>query len=540
VEVAAALRVRSGDAIQGCEAMRLGALGHAGLAVATETTRVLVDPWFDPHGAFLGSWFPYPDNSVALTPEVLDPDAVVVTHEHFDHLDPWFLAQLAPTVPVVVCQFPSFALRDKILAAGEREIVELPPWERHRIGDVSVFFVPEESPMNHDAAVVVTHGDEAVVDLNDARLSPAQLREIRREVGGRVDVLLLQGAGASWYPICYEYPPERRRELSAQKRAAKLNYMVRAVGATGPRVAVPFAGPPCFLDPALAVHNQEMDEGIFPDLATVAAWLQPRVRARVEVLLPGDAWDLTTTTREPEPSWHDFDWSRRGEYLAGYAARRRTFLDEVWAAHPEPARALWPEFHAYFERLLAMNRYFLERIDLRVGFDLSGPGGGRWSVDLRAGAPAVHPVLEDCQYVYRFDARWLPAILDGTIGWEDFLLSLRFSAARDPDVYNDHLLGILKFATPSALAAVERFETSIDVEETITVTAGDRRYRVQRWCPHAGHDLSETGQVLPGGVLQCLAHHYEFDLDSGQCLTGACPALRTERLSDEPQPARPA
>ena len=55
-------------------------------------------------------------------------------------------------------------------------------------------------------------------------------------------------------------------------------------------------------------------------------------------------------------------------------------------------------------------------------------------------------------------------------------------------------------------------------------------YSIARYCPHAGNDLLDTGEVLPGRVIRCLAHHYEFDLESGRCTTGQCPALDVRRL----------
>ena len=92
------------------------------------------------------------------------------------------------------------------------------------------------------------------------------------------------------------------------------------------------------------------------------------------------------------------------------------------------------------------------------------------------------------------------------------MLSCRFEAWRSPDLYNDHLLGLLKFADAESLRAVEAFETSPLAQEYITVHAEGRSYRIERYCPHAGNDLLETGEVLPGRILRCLAHHYEFDL----------------------------
>jgi UDP-MurNAc hydroxylase len=141
--------------------------------------------------------------------------------------------------------------------------------------------------------------------------------------------------------------------------------------------------------------------------------------------------------------------------------------------------------------------------------------------------------IEDCSYIYRFQSRWLPSILDGRTPWEDFLLSLRIRAWRDPDVYNDHLLGLLKFAEPAALRAVETFETTTASDERITIHSDGWVYSVSRYCPHAGNDLLNTGEVLPGGRLCCLAHHYEFDLTSGRCVNGNCEPLQVHRLEGE-------
>src|SRR6185436_4060065 len=104
----------------------------------------------------------------------------------------------------------------------------------------------------------------------------------------------------------------------------------------------------------------------------------------------------------------------------------------VLARHPEPDASLWEPFREYFERLLAMSPYFNRRIDQRVGFEVTGPGGGSWAVDFRAGTRGVSRELGDaCGHVYRFASRWLPSILAGDTPWEDFFLSLRFSVRPD-------------------------------------------------------------------------------------------------------------
>lgn len=511
--------------------MEITALGHAGLKLESADSTLLIDPWFSPEGAFLASWFQFPENQHLLNSTLYQPTAIIISHEHLDHLDAWFLNQVPGHIPVVIPDYPSPQLHHKILAAGPRPIHTLPAWTSWDISEhCQVFFVPEESPMNHDAAVVIEQGDRVVLNLNDARLSPTQLQNICSHLNKPIDVLALQGAGASWYPLCYHYPPEQQQTLSARKRLAKLNYMVRAITAVNPVQVLPFAGPPCFLDPDLSQFNEEMVSGIFPDQQQVVTWLQDQGITNTLVMLPGDRWNLDTQTQTGDPQWTDFKFGPHSPYLQDYANRRQRIIAAFKETYPLPQTSLWPDFQAYFEHLLSLSPYFNQQIDMRVGFEIEGPGGGQWAVDFRPASQGVFPALGDCAYQYRFSARWLAPLIAGELAWEDFFLSLRFSAWRHPDQYNDHLLGLLKFANATALQAVEAYETALSSPEMMTVQSENITFQVQRYCPHAGQDLRHVGEVLPSHILRCLGHHYEFDLTTGQCLTGNCPSLHVIKV----------
>lgn len=508
-------------------------LGHAGLRVESlGGATILCDPWLCPEGCFQGGWFQFPDNSHLLRdPRLLRPDAVLISHEHLDHVDPWFMARLAADVPVYIPRYPSPALKEKILRGGPRRIVETEQWEDVEVAPGVVAFFVSEPPMNHDSAMVIRADGRTLLNMNDARLFPVQLREIRQKVGGHVDVFGFQGAGASWYPMVYGYDGDRAAQLSRKKRLSKYVYCQKVMKVVEPTIGIPFAGPPAFLDPDLFQYNAEQEgDGIFPDQQQVADWLARRGYANTVVLLPGDAWDAEAETKSADPHWEGFSFADRWDYLRDYAVRRRPHLEAVLARYPEPRESLEGPFRAYMDNLLSMSPYFNGRIDMRVGFDVRGPGGGQWAVDFRPGSEGVYDGLEGCGYRYSFESRWLPPIMDGSIPWEDFFLSLRFDARRDPDVYNDHLLGLLKFADREALQAVEDFESRPVSDERITIHSEGRVYSVARYCPHAGSDLLETGEVLPGGVLRCLAHHYEFDLNTGACAASNCPPLEVDEL----------
>lgn len=369
--------------------MQVTYLGHAGLKVETRSATLLCDPLLSPEGTFQASWFPYPDNAnvLASDPGILEPTAIVISHEHLDHIDPWLLERIPSHVPAVIFRFPSPVLRRKILEVRDRPIIEMPAWESVEIAPgTSVFFVPEESPMNHDVGIVVCGDGQTLLDLNDARLAPLQFREIKEKVGGKIDLFALQGAGASWYPMCYEYTDDRRRELSRQKRLAKFGYMARSIRVVKPTTVIPFAGPPCFLDPQLFKHNAEMTNGIFPDQQQVVDWLAQRGINNCVVLLPGDAWDIDGERKVPEPGWEGFSFANPEPYLTEYAERRRPQVDAVMARYPAPDASLWPEFKRYFEHLLTPEP-LLQRSDRdarRVRID------GPWGWRLGGGFPPRH------------------------------------------------------------------------------------------------------------------------------------------------------
>ncbi len=519
--------------------MRITSLGHAGLELETDDLRLLMDPWLTRRGAFQGAWHQFPSNAHLDTPARLDCDWVTVSHEHLDHMDLGVLTRLPARTRVLVPKYPAQTFLRRLRAGGVANVIEVPAWRRFPLntrGDW-LTFIPETSPMCHDAGVLVCAGGVSVLHCNDARLSVTQGRRAAVEAGGSLDVMAVQMSGASWHPICYEYPPAVRERIETEKRTGKFKAVTRLLRGVAPKLAVPFAGPPCFLDPVLRQHNSSAGRpGIFPQLDQAAAWLAEHLRGVPSMhWLPGDTYEPGSGRLVRDPRWEGFSFADTEAYLDAYAAERAADLAAVYAEHPEPDGTLGERFAEHFARLGELSSYFLERIDMTVRFEVEGPGGGRW--DARLGPHRVRVDLNgggrDVQYRFRVASRWLEPVIAGRIGWEDLLLSLRFAAWRSPDLYNDYLVGLLKHADPDALAAVEAYEVSRDPAETIEVQGPDGRYEIGRYCPHAGEDLA-FGAVVTGGVLRCLGHNFDFDLATGRCLNARCDGLPVRRA----EPAR--
>lgn len=436
--------------------MKVSSLGHTGLKVEAQNCRILVNPWLSPEGAFLASWFQYPDNQHLVVPSLFEPDAIIISHEYLDHLDPWFLAQIPSHIPVIIPKYPSPVLYQKIAAAGGRIIQEKASWEVFQIAETRIFFVAAASPMHHAAAIVMISDGQSLLNLNNVQLTPCQLYCIQSQVQA-IDLLMLRGQTAPWFPLCYGYPPDRQQHYCQQGQIAQFHQMAQAIRRVQPKMAIPLVSSPCFLDRHLRHWNQEAD-GLFPEPQQIGDWLHSQGIDNTVLLLPGDSWDLTTCTKATCPIWNNLRSGDRQCYLESYAQRRAIHIERVMSRYPEPDRDLWQPFQEYFTYLLSLSPYFNQKINLRIGFDILGAGGGQWTVDFRSNSQGVCDRLEDCSYLYRFASRWLTALLNGTLLWEDFFFSLRFQIWRELEAENDYLFGLLKLAHPTALKAVEDYE----------------------------------------------------------------------------------
>ena len=170
-------------------------------------------------------------------------------------------------------------------------------------------------------------------------------------------------------------------------------------------------------------------------------------------------------------------------------------------ANPEPSAdsGLAERFAAHMESLGTLSEYFLARIGMTLRFEVSGPAGGTW--DAHIGPRRVRSTSTAAR------ARGLPAAAGRPLarrrrhrphplGGAAALAAVL--ARREPDHYNDYLVGLLKHADLAALRAVEEFESARDPYETIEVEDRGRRVQVSRYCPHAGEDLAETAVVATG------------------------------------------
>jgi L-ascorbate metabolism protein UlaG (beta-lactamase superfamily) len=106
--------------------MRITWIGHSTVLIDLDGVRLLTDPVLRPRVTHLRRLGPV--NWDALR----EVDAVVVSHAHYDHLDPASLRRLGGSVPLIV---PKGAAR---MVRGFEQVVELEEGEETRVGGLAI------------------------------------------------------------------------------------------------------------------------------------------------------------------------------------------------------------------------------------------------------------------------------------------------------------------------------------------------------------------------------------------------------------------
>jgi UDP-MurNAc hydroxylase len=513
--------------------VRATSIGHAGILIETEHGSILCDPWFVP--AFFGSWFVFPRNdhlTAGLVAGIERPDFLYVSHLHGDHLDESFLAEhVDRQATVLLPDFPTGELERRLRSLGFRDFVATADGQAVQLGGLEIAIHVETSVTDGpggDSALVVSDGSSRLVNQNDCRLhAPSDLTR-----HGPVDIQWLQYSGAIWYPMVYDLPDDERHELAVAKVDAQFGRAIRYVEAVGARVVVPSAGPPCFLDPELAELNVVTGDeiSIFPD---AAAFLERLAKDGIEtgvLAIPGTTIDITPdaiTVHHPMP---DDDvaaiFTAKADHLRRYHDDWAPWLAVERASWPAPQPDLAGRLAAWWEPLLATAPALRAAVG---GGCLLRCGDEAVLIDFPTGA--VRPYAGE-PYAFSFD---LPRplveriVADRAVDWSNSLfLSLRFRAWRAGD-FNEHLYNFFKslsaerIARADAEAAAKRAPLTAATEE---IERGG--YVMERYCPHRRADLAIFGEI-DGGVLTCALHGWQFDLETGRCLTADDRRLRVRR-----------
>ena len=500
--------------------MRITFLGHAGFCVETSRAIVITDPWLSPSGAFDSAWFQYPRNH-HLAAYVQDrlADArkerfVYLSHEHKDHFDPAFLESLrCRDFTVVIADFRRAYLKSVFAEYHCKDVVVCSHVQEVEIPGGKLKLYLDDSELNRDSAILIEAEGQTFLNLNDCRIFDA-LPTIAHEQGP-IDVFTCQFSGAGWHPTCYEYPRKTYEAIARKKMIAKFNSVAQAIRSVAPRVFVPSAGPPCFLDPSLSHLNFEA-VNIFPRAPKLLQFLQPRLRAvdtSLLELMPGDVLDVDTCTiayetkdRVSEETFEPYIRAYMASYEGFFLERQRQYQDRDGGME-----LIGRLGQALQEKLGVLTLH--DRVQTPVYFCLDDLPDQMLRVDFPAKRVDLASRIEDDNHYSITAPSWEVArVLDAKITWDDFSLTFRMRLNREPDVYQTVVQGFLRLEPEDMNWFCSKLLNIESNQERIVVEAGGKRYAVDRYCPHQGGDLTQAW-IEDERFLTCARHQWQFDLE---------------------------
>lgn len=510
--------------------MQITYLGHAGFYVETQACVIMMDPWLSRGGAFDASWFQYPDNAgmqeriLAQFEESPKDKYIYISHEHKDHFDLPFLQSIQKrNFQFILARFHRSVVKEQLLAVNYacEGIIELGYDGEHPLSDGSIRLFVLDAELDCDSAILVKTATGSFLNINDCKLHE-KLEKINNQYGP-FDVFAGQFSGAIWHPVCYEMPEADYQRISEHKKANKFMNVKKAIETLNPRVYLPSAGPPCFLDPLLYPINTE-SINIFPRAAEFIRYLEVNCQAtqtRWPDIMPGDILDVARTTfiHQEMPRITE---NEVGSYLQAYAQRYAAYFKAREQAHASVVpEAVFMALRAELQKKLDAMRNVYQELKTPLYWSLSDYPGKKYRIQFyNKRITEVSEIAETSNYWSIEAPAWqVDKVLSGEMNWPDFVLTFRVQLVRKPDRYDSVIHGFI------ALDACEirRFcdlvmQFRTNTGDRIVVECEGKQYSILRWCPHLGGDLS-AGR-LENGSWVCPRHHWHYDLkNKGQCLT---------------------
>ncbi|MBY6413674.1 MBL fold metallo-hydrolase [Rhodococcus sp. BP-252] len=516
--------------------MQVTSVGHAGFHIRTDAGSILCDPWVNP--AYFTSWFPFPDNSQLDWDALGNCDYLYVSHLHKDHFDPKNLAEhVNKDATVLLPDYPVPDLKHELEKLGFHKFFETTDSVKHRLsgpkGDLDIMIIalraPADGPIG-DSGLVVSDGETVAFNMNDAR--PVDL-DVLTEQFGHVDVHMLQYSGAIWYPMVYDMVERAKKSFGEQKRQRQMDRARQYIEQIGATWVVPSAGPPCFLDDELRFLNDVYDDpsNIFPDQMVFLDQMRRNGHDKGLLQIPGTTStfkgsDLVSHEHPiPTPEVEAIFTTGKAQYIEDYAQRQAGVIaaeKAAWAsADGEP---LLEPLRELFEPIMIQTDQICDGIGYPVGLML-----GAETVVLDFPKRIVREPLLKERFRYSFT---IPAELVRTVvrdkepDWvNSIFLSTRFRARRVGG-YNEFLYTFFKCLTDERIAYADGWFAEAHDDSATIVKDG---YEIQRRCPHLKADLSKFG-IVEGNKLTCNLHGWDWNLDTGRCLTSRGHELRSTKL----------
>jgi UDP-MurNAc hydroxylase len=260
--------------------MEFRILSHAALWVRCGGTSVVIDPWLL-GSCYWRSWWNFP-RAVFDEGDMAAVDAVILSHQHWDHWHGPSLRKLFAGKPVLIPDEPGLRSGKDLRTIGFSDVRRIPHGKSVQLGALRITLYQFGRYVN-DAAIVLEGDGVTLLNANDAKIAGWPLRHLLAR-HGPIDFAFRSHSSAN-ARVCWRLEGDTGYVVDDHEHY--MRSFVQFMDAVRPRHAVPFASNHCHL------HD---DVFAFNDMIATPLELRDHVRAlpprrwALEVMLPGSRW----------------------------------------------------------------------------------------------------------------------------------------------------------------------------------------------------------------------------------------------------------
>jgi UDP-MurNAc hydroxylase len=318
-------------------ATKITFLSHASHLFETPRVRILVDPWLV-GSCYWRSWWNYPPVREDLIAS-LKPDAIYITHFHWDHWHGPTLKKLFPKDTLIITHDEpnTRSVRD-LRSIGFKNLKLLKHGERFRLEDVDMT-VYQFGLFLNDSTIVMETKDLVLLNANDCKIAGASLKHLLSR-HRPIDIALRSHSSAN-DRVCYTIKGnDQFRNDDPDHYSNTFKYFMNAVK---PRYAVPFASNHCHLHRDALKFNSLINDPF--RLAAQVGEAAKKNGWEVKIALSGDTYSSDTGFTIDPANREYFDDKER--HIAEYAEANKEKLEKFYEV--EHRAAITPKILQKFE-----------------------------------------------------------------------------------------------------------------------------------------------------------------------------------------------
>lgn len=263
--------------------MEFRILSHAALWVRCGGTSVVIDPWLV-GSCYWRSWWNFPA-AVYDEPDMAAVDAVILSHQHWDHWHGPSLRKYFVGKPVLIPDEPALRSGRDPRTIGLRDVRRVPHGKCITIGSLRITLYQFGRYVN-DAAIVVEGDGVTLLNANDAKIAGWPLRHLLAR-HGPIDFAFRSHSSAN-ARVCWRLEGDTAYVVDDQAHYKRS--FAQFMDAVKPRHAVPFASNHCHLHDDVFAFNEMVATPL--ELREHVNTLSLRPWA-LTVMLPGSHWQGT-------------------------------------------------------------------------------------------------------------------------------------------------------------------------------------------------------------------------------------------------------